>query len=307
MDITTSYRIVGIVHRLGRLSDWLTAGPLRRSMRNRTSGVTWPSMPGAFVVGDRNGSVAVCTLASNKLMAPLAMLPGVAIAGRVYTANLGIEKVIAHVTDNLAIRFLVLCGRESPFFKVGQSLKSLGLNGITPESHIVGAQGHLPQLNNLQPSRIEHFRRQVEVIDCIGETDLGRLDTVVQELIARNPGRFGEAAPFLDQTGSMEAEGEFKILHPGGHREPLAYDANGFFVISLDRKVSEIRVHHYLPDNTPAHSMSGRNAEAILLGLLRHGLISQMSHAGYLGSELTKAETALRLNLKYEQDQPLLS
>jgi len=51
--------------------------------------------------------------------------------------------------------------------------------------------------------------------------------------------------------------------------------------------------------------MRGRNAEAILLGLLREGLISQMSHAGYLGAELAKAETALRLSLDFEQDQPL--
>jgi tetrahydromethanopterin S-methyltransferase subunit A len=30
-----------------------------------------------------------------------------------------------------------------------------------------------------------------------------------------------------------------------------------------------------------------------------------MSHAGYLGVELAKAETALKLSLKYTQDQPL--
>ena len=66
-----------------------------------------------------------------------------------------------------------------------------------------------------------------------------------------------------------------------------------------------IIVRHYLPDNTPAHIMRGRNSEAVLLGLLREDLISQMSHAGYLGAELIKAETALRLGLHYEQDQPL--
>ena len=39
--------------------------------------------------------------------------------------------------------------------------------------------------------------------------------------------------------------------------------------------------------------------------LLEKNLVSQMSHAGYLGAELTKAETALKLNLKYVQDQSL--
>jgi tetrahydromethanopterin S-methyltransferase subunit A len=234
-------------------------------------------------------------------MAPLAMLPGVAIAGRVYTANLGIEKVITNVTENPTIRFLLLCGKESPFFQVGQTLKFLSLNGVTAEKLIVDAPGHLPQLNHIPSIHIERFRRQVEVVDCIGETDVNKLAVIIQELTARNPGSFGEVTPLLH----VRADHDFKVLRPGGHREPIAYDPNGFFVITLDRQSGEITVRHYRPDNTPAHIMSGRNAETILLGLLREGLISQMSHAGYLGAELAKAEAAMRLGLNYEQDQPL--
>jgi tetrahydromethanopterin S-methyltransferase subunit A len=239
------------------------------------------------------------------MMAPLAALPGVAIAGRVYTANLGIEKIIANVIENPTIRFLVLCGKESPFFQVGQALQSLWLHGVTPERHIIGAQGHLPQLSHTQPTRIEWFRKQVEVVDLTGETDVSKLAAVIRELAARNPGRFSQSVLGWDQANDREAEGEFKTLRPGGHREPLAYDPKGFFVITLDRQAGNIAVRHYLPDNTPAHILSGRNSEAILLGLLREGLISQMSHAGYLGAELAKAETALRLGLDYEQDQSL--
>ncbi len=33
----------------------------------------------------------------------------------------------------------------------------------------------------------------------------------------------------------------------------------------------------------------------MVLGLIRENLISQLSHAGYLGAELAKAEAALRL------------
>lgn len=76
-------------------------------------------------------------------------------------------------------------------------------------------------------------------------------------------------------------------------------------MISLDGHANEIVLRHYLPDNTPAHEMRGHSAEAMLLGLLRENLISQMSHAGYLGGELAKAEAALRLGLIYEQDQRL--
>jgi len=55
-------------------------------------------------------------------MQPLSTLPGVAIAGRVYVPNLGIEKIIRNVTANPRLRFLLLCGKESPVFHPGQAL-----------------------------------------------------------------------------------------------------------------------------------------------------------------------------------------
>ncbi len=42
----------------------------------------------------------------------------------------------------------------------------------------------------------------------------------------------------------------------------------------------------------------------MLLGLLRDGLVTQLSHAGYLGEELAKARTALQFGLRYDQDRP---
>ena len=43
----------------------------------------------------------------------------------------------------------------------------------------------------------------------------------------------------------------------------------------------------------------------MLLGLLRDGLVTQLSHAGYLGEELAKAQTAIQFGLRYDQDRPL--
>lgn len=43
----------------------------------------------------------------------------------------------------------------------------------------------------------------------------------------------------------------------------------------------------------------------MLLGLLRDGLVTQLSHAGYLGEELAKAQTALKFGFRYDQDRPL--
>jgi tetrahydromethanopterin S-methyltransferase subunit A len=68
---------------------------------------------------------------------------------------------------------------------------------------------------------------------------------------------------------------------------------------------AKIVAEHYRADHTPAHRMRGNGAETMLAGLLRDGLVTQPGHAGYLGAELAKAETAMRLGLRYEQDKPL--
>lgn len=94
-------------------------------------------------------------------------------------------------------------------------------------------------------------------------------------------------------------------IRPGGQREPLIYDPKGYFVITIEPETREILLRHYLPDHTPAHEMRGRGATSMLLGLLRDALVTQLSHAGYLGEELAKAQTALQFGLRYDQDRPL--
>jgi tetrahydromethanopterin S-methyltransferase subunit A len=242
-------------------------------------------------------------LTSKDLIEPIAQLPGVAIAGRVNTANLGVERIVRNVTANPRIRFLLLCGRDSPLFHPGQTLNVLCANGVDGERRVVGATGYLPFLQGVSVERIERFRRQVELVDYTGETDLARLGKRATELADRNPGVFGEGTD--DSFPPDQGKPVFRAVRPGGKREPLAYDPKGYFVIAVDRVVKEIVVHHYWTDNAPAHEMRGRSGEGILLGLLREGLVSQLSHAGYLGAELAKAEAALQLGLIYEQDQRL--
>jgi tetrahydromethanopterin S-methyltransferase subunit A len=266
------------------------------------SSATWPVVAGSYEVGDPQGSVAVCTLTTETLFAPLVRLPGVAIAGKVYTANLGITRIVLNVTANPAIRFLLICGKDSPLFHPGQSLVALVERGVDAERRIVGAIGYEPVLSTLAPERVAQFRRQVEVVDWAGEEDLSALEEGVGGLVARNPGRFtaGDGS-----AGMPQAEEQFTPIRPGGMREPLQYDPKGYFVVTLDREQEQISIRHYLPDHTPAHEMRGRSAGPMLLGLLREGLVTQLSHAGYLGEELAKAEAALSFDLRYDQDRPL--
>ncbi len=51
----------------------------------------------------------------------------------------------------------------------------------------------------------------------------------------------------------------------------------------------------------------GRDAKSIMQYIISNGLVSELSHAAYLGSELTKAEEALVLGKNYIQEQPLFT
>src|SRR5438132_4240218 len=267
-----------------------------------STGSSWPVVAGTYQVGNPNAPVAICALTSERLMGPLAGLPGVAIAGMVYTANLGIARIILNITTNPSIRFLLICGKDSALFQPGQSLVALAEQGVDDAKRIIGSAGYDPVLPTITPDQIDQFRKQVEVLDWTGEEDLQTLEERVKSLSARNPGTFK-----TDKTlTSTSAAGEgFTSIRPGGQREPLLYDPKGYFVISIDSEQKEIILRHYLPNHTPAHEMRGRGATSMLLGLLRDGLVTQLSHAGYLGEELAKAQTALQFGLRYDQDRPL--
>jgi tetrahydromethanopterin S-methyltransferase subunit A len=258
-------------------------------------------MPGTYQVGDPNGPVAVCALTSERLISPLVAVRGVAIAGMVYTANLGITRIIVNITSNPAIRFLLICGKDSALFRPGQSLVALAEKGVDDKRRIIDAAGYDPVLPSIDPEQVAQFRKQVEVLDWTGEEDLQVLRERVKSLSDRNPGVF-----VTGQKGDLpRKQEEFVSIRPGGQREPLLYDPKGYFVITIEPEQKEILLRHYLHDHTPAHEMRGRGATSMLLGLLRDGLVTQLSHAGYLGEELAKAQTALQFGLRYDQDRPL--
>ncbi|MFV0430500.1 MAG: hypothetical protein ACK5KO_13865 [Arachnia sp.] len=265
--------------------------------RLRHGGAAWPVTSGAYTVGDPTGTIAVCVLTSDELYPALARLPGVAIAGRVVVPNLGIEKIVRNVASNPHIRELVLCGKDSAIFFPGEALTQLHADGVDQERRILGARGHLPTLTNVSVQHIERFRAQVHLTDLIGVTDHATIASRITELADAATGPYAGPLPADDDP--------FRTIRPGGRRDRLELDPGGFLVITADHEAGRIEVLHYLSDTTPATRVSGHSAEAILQAVLREGLITQLSHAGYVGSELAKAETALRLNLEYRQDRPL--
>jgi tetrahydromethanopterin S-methyltransferase subunit A len=301
-------RVVRLFYLLGRVADIATGNSVLRALQRLRGKAPWPVVSGKYVVGNRNSSIAVCTLNSKEMMAEIASLEGVAIAGCLHVANLGIERIIANIVANSSIRFLLICGRESTLFRPAEALVRLFERGVTSENRIVGAEGHYPVLRNLAREQIERFRAQVELIDLQGEQDLRLITESIDALRVRKTEWFPRAQTFAaagEAPSRRSPSVDFVSLPLGGKRELLEYDTSGFFVVSLDRGKNQIVLHHYYPDHSPAHEIRGKSADAILRAALREQLVSQINHAGYLGGELAKAEAALRLDLGYEQDQPL--
>ena len=294
---------VRLFRRLDAARDLIAAGPLQRRWHRRAGHPPWPLVAGEYRVGDVTAGVAVCTLSSRDLIAPVSVLPGVAIAGRLITVNLGIERMVTNLLGNPGIRALVICGKDSPVFHTAQAIRALVENGVTAERRIIGAQGHWPVLGNLSTAQIARFRDQVMLVDAIGTREIpmiARQVAAAAERVASLPPMAG-SEPAVDPPSRPT----FKRIAAGGHREPVGYDPRGFFIITLDRNAGEIVCRQYSVDHAPAHEIRSHSAERILLGLLRADLVSRLSHAAYLGAELAKAETALRLGLRYEQDKPL--
>lgn len=123
----------------------------------------WPPLSGAYRVLRYQAPVAICTLNDEGLAATVAStrLPELAIVGTMHTENLGIERLVANVTANPHIRFVVVCGsnnRQAIGHLPGQALVALAQNGIDERQRIIRAKGKRPVLRNLGAAAVEHFR-----------------------------------------------------------------------------------------------------------------------------------------------------
>jgi len=107
-----------------------------------------------------------------------------ALYGKNCTENLGIERIVLNVVSNPNIRFLIVCGREIKGHKAGQALVALWKNGLDDKNRIVGAEGAIPYVQNIPRFFVDRFRRQVEVVDLIGEVDCRRVSAKVAECVS---------------------------------------------------------------------------------------------------------------------------
>ena len=82
-------------------------------------------------------------------------------------------------------------------------------------------------------------------------------------------------------------------------------DPNGYFLVRIDYKNQKLEVAFCNSDNKMLKIVKGDHPLPIYYTIDRLKLISRIDHACYIGTELQKAFIAMKLNLKYVQDEEL--
>ena len=82
--------------------------------------------------------------------------------------------MIKFVIEHPDLRRIILCSKEVKGHRAGQALLALAKNGIDDHGRIIGAIGPYPIIKS-QARQVDTFRRQVEIVDMIGTTDIRKL------------------------------------------------------------------------------------------------------------------------------------
>jgi tetrahydromethanopterin S-methyltransferase subunit A len=260
-----------------------------------------PAIVGDVVFGSAESPVAVCTLGSRSLLAPLSGRPEIAVAGRVFTENVGIERMVQNLAAFESVRFLIVCGRETPH-RVGQTILALHRSGLDACGRVVGSEAPEPLMPNLRAEQLRAFRTRVELVDMIGETDVEAILSRARAL-ASTP-----AAPEREEAQDSATAASPVVEQIQATRDPASawiFDPVGYYLVLVDRARQLLRVEQYSQEHRLLCAIEGRAAEEISHTIVRLGQVTLLAHAAYLGRELAKAEAALRLGLEYEQDRPL--
>ena len=104
-----------------------------------------------------------------------------------------------------------------------------------------------------------------------------------------------------------ELELKSKVTLATQETEPAILDTEGMFKIAVDRKEETIVAMQFttLQMDKPVNIVKGKTAESVYAKIIQLGLVTRLDHAAYLGSELAKAEVALRTGKEYIQDSAI--
>jgi len=110
-----------------------------------------------------------------------------------------------------------------------------------------------------------------------------------------------------EEPYDKDVEADAQVITATEKSEPATLDTTGVFRITLDRNEGTIVALHFatLQADKPSNIVKGRTAEGVYTKIVERGLVTRLDHASYLGSELAKAEIALKTGKEYIQDQTL--
>ena len=140
-------------------------------------------IPEEFYIGNTNSSICVCTLSSIKLLKEIKnskIFENVAIAGRLFTENKGIDSMIKHVNENKKIKTIIVCGKEVWGHKSGHSLFELYKNGIDDDKRIINSTSPEPFLT-VSESQIQYFQKEITLVNLINETNIESIINAIQK------------------------------------------------------------------------------------------------------------------------------
>lgn len=266
------------------------------------SAAEWPAVPGEYHVMRRAkfSPVAVSTLSSAALADDVASKTpsGLRIVGKTDTENIGVEKVVRNIISNPEIRVLIVAGQESKGHRSGATLLSLARSGVDMRMRVIDSPGRRPILENVKAEEVDAFRRQVSVIDMIGEMSTRTIArTIAKEAskasAASSCGEFSQANRLLAGPPIVEA------MEPKG----VKLDKAGYFVIVPRPEEGVILVEYYSNDNKLLRTIKGKGAKDVYKTVIGKGWVTELTHAAYLGRELTLAELSVKQGSKYVQDK----
>ena len=139
-------------------------------------------IPEEFYIGNTNSSICVCTLSSIKLLKELKnskIIENVAITGRLFTENKGIDSIIKYVNQNKKIKTIIVCGKEVWGHKSGHSLFQLHKFGVDKNNRIINSTSPEPILT-VSNSQIQYFQKEITLVNLINETNLQLIRNKIQ-------------------------------------------------------------------------------------------------------------------------------
>jgi tetrahydromethanopterin S-methyltransferase subunit A len=204
------------------------------------------------------------------------------------------------------LRFLILAGTEPKGHLCGQTLLALSENGVDENGRVIGSKGKRPILRNVTQGEIEAFRKQIQVIDLIG----CECTDCISDKIAELGHQIVDIAPQSTSCGCSDESCQGSALNKDDvptffveeTDQPVKLDKAGYFVILPIPERKVIHIEHYNYDNTLVHVIEGSSARSLYLKAVEQNWVSELSHAAYLGKELTKAELSLAFGIPYSQD-----